>query len=255
MPGRRPGEVVEERHELDEREDILSMLVAARDDVPVRQDPAVRVEDDARTGTAADAGAEAGLRVPASPAARLSASAALFEDQAGAEQAQHVFATYRPGWAAEVGAGDVLVGGRNFGTGSSRPAPSLMADLGIRASRYRLSLPGEGGKRLDRLMRLGCGEGADAIWLARNGWTVTAIDISAVALSRAREAAEEITARTRACRGSGATTSRRIRRRRCRSPCAGSSGRPARRRPWRDRVSRHRRGPERCRPRGRRRTR
>ena len=50
-----------------------------------------------------------------------------------AEQAQHVFATYRPGWAAEVGAGDVLVGGRNFGTGSSRPAPSLMADLGIRA--------------------------------------------------------------------------------------------------------------------------
>jgi 3-isopropylmalate/(R)-2-methylmalate dehydratase small subunit len=50
-----------------------------------------------------------------------------------AEQARHVFATYRPGWAAEVGAGDVLVGGRNFGTGSSRPAPSLMADLGIRA--------------------------------------------------------------------------------------------------------------------------
>jgi len=49
------------------------------------------------------------------------------------EQARHVFATYRPGWAAEVGAGDVVVGGRNFGTGSSRPAPSLMADLGIRA--------------------------------------------------------------------------------------------------------------------------
>ena len=50
-----------------------------------------------------------------------------------AEQAKHVFATYRPGWADEVGAGDVIVGGRNFGTGSSRPAPSLMADLGIRA--------------------------------------------------------------------------------------------------------------------------
>ena len=50
-----------------------------------------------------------------------------------ADQAKHVFATYRPGWADEVGIGDVLVGGRNFGTGSSRPAPSLMADLGIRA--------------------------------------------------------------------------------------------------------------------------
>ena len=50
-----------------------------------------------------------------------------------AEQARHVFATYRPGWAAQVAPGDVIVGGRNFGTGSSRPAPSLMADLGIRA--------------------------------------------------------------------------------------------------------------------------
>jgi SAM-dependent methyltransferase len=37
---------------------------------------------------------------------------------------------------------------------------------------------------------VGCGEGADAIWLARNGWTVTAIDISQVALGRAREAAD-----------------------------------------------------------------
>src|SRR3954451_22777952 len=50
-----------------------------------------------------------------------------------AEQAKHVFATYRPGWAAAVGKGDVIVGGRNFGTGSSRPAPSLMADLGVTA--------------------------------------------------------------------------------------------------------------------------
>jgi len=41
-----------------------------------------------------------------------------------------------------------------------------------------------------RALDVGCGEGADAIWLARNGWTVTAIDISQVALGRAREAAE-----------------------------------------------------------------
>jgi SAM-dependent methyltransferase len=37
---------------------------------------------------------------------------------------------------------------------------------------------------------VGCGEGADAIWLARRGWTVTAIDISDVAVGRARGAAE-----------------------------------------------------------------
>ena len=41
-----------------------------------------------------------------------------------------------------------------------------------------------------RALDVGCGEGADAIWLARSGWTVTAIDISDVALARAREAAE-----------------------------------------------------------------
>ena len=41
-----------------------------------------------------------------------------------------------------------------------------------------------------RALDVGCGEGADAIWLARRGWTVTAIDISDLALGRAREAAE-----------------------------------------------------------------
>lgn len=34
---------------------------------------------------------------------------------------------------------------------------------------------------------LGCGEGADAIWLAERGWLVTAVDISRVALQRAAE--------------------------------------------------------------------
>src|SRR5271165_4450548 len=41
-----------------------------------------------------------------------------------------------------------------------------------------------------RALDVGCGEGADAIWLAQRGWTVAAIDISDVALRRAREAAE-----------------------------------------------------------------
>jgi len=35
---------------------------------------------------------------------------------------------------------------------------------------------------------VGCGEGADAIWLAERGWRVTAADISSVALERARAA-------------------------------------------------------------------
>jgi SAM-dependent methyltransferase len=41
-----------------------------------------------------------------------------------------------------------------------------------------------------RALDVGCGEGADAIWLARRGWAVTAIDIASVAVDRAREAAE-----------------------------------------------------------------
>jgi len=41
-----------------------------------------------------------------------------------------------------------------------------------------------------RALDVGCGEGADAIWLAGQGWTVTALDISDVALRRGRQAAE-----------------------------------------------------------------
>ncbi|MBB5868929.1 SAM-dependent methyltransferase [Allocatelliglobosispora scoriae] len=38
---------------------------------------------------------------------------------------------------------------------------------------------------------VGCGEGADAIWLAAAGWQVTAFDVSAVALERAARQAVE----------------------------------------------------------------
>ena len=42
-----------------------------------------------------------------------------------------------------------------------------------------------------RALDLGCGEGADAVWLARQGWQVTATDISRVALDRAAAHAAE----------------------------------------------------------------
>ncbi len=38
---------------------------------------------------------------------------------------------------------------------------------------------------------LGCGEGADAVWLAEQGWRVTAVDIAAAALKRAAAHAED----------------------------------------------------------------
>lgn len=46
------------------------------------------------------------------------------------------------------------------------------------------------GVPVGRALDVGCGEGADAIWLASAGWAVTALDVSAVALERARAHAE-----------------------------------------------------------------
>ncbi|HEX4219992.1 MAG TPA: class I SAM-dependent methyltransferase [Acidimicrobiales bacterium] len=58
---------------------------------------------------------------------------------------------------------------------SGRPNGRLLAEVGDLT-------PG-------RALDIGCGEGADAIWLAQQGWAVTAIDISEVAVSRALAAA------------------------------------------------------------------
>jgi SAM-dependent methyltransferase len=47
------------------------------------------------------------------------------------------------------------------------------------------------GRPPGRALDVGSGEGADAIWLARNGWAVVAADISSVALERAAQHARD----------------------------------------------------------------
>jgi 3-isopropylmalate/(R)-2-methylmalate dehydratase small subunit len=47
------------------------------------------------------------------------------------EQARAVFAANRPGWVDEVKYGDFIVGGRNYGMGSSRPAARSVRNVGI----------------------------------------------------------------------------------------------------------------------------
>ena len=49
------------------------------------------------------------------------------------ERTKLIFAAYRPGWAEQVRQGDILIAGRNFGAGSSRPAAEILRVLGISA--------------------------------------------------------------------------------------------------------------------------
>lgn len=48
-----------------------------------------------------------------------------------AEQPKYVFQANRPGWVKEVRPGDIIVGGKNFGMGSSRPAARSLKNLGL----------------------------------------------------------------------------------------------------------------------------
>ncbi|TLM71168.1 bifunctional 2-polyprenyl-6-hydroxyphenol methylase/3-demethylubiquinol 3-O-methyltransferase UbiG [Pseudarthrobacter sp. NamB4] len=77
---------------------------------------------------------------------------------------------------------------------SGKPNPQLVREAG--------------GLRPGKALDLGCGEGADAIWLAQQGWTVTAVDVSAVALERARAHEKAALARESVHAAEGAITSR-----------------------------------------------
>lgn len=48
-----------------------------------------------------------------------------------AEQRKLVFSANRPGWADAVKPGDLIVGGRNFGTGSGRPVGKVFSECGV----------------------------------------------------------------------------------------------------------------------------
>jgi 3-isopropylmalate/(R)-2-methylmalate dehydratase small subunit len=47
------------------------------------------------------------------------------------EAARHVFYQVRPGWTDQVNKGDIVLAGRNFGVGSSRPVATLFTELGV----------------------------------------------------------------------------------------------------------------------------
>jgi 3-isopropylmalate/(R)-2-methylmalate dehydratase small subunit len=47
------------------------------------------------------------------------------------EAAKHIFYEVRPGWTDDVSAGDIVLAGKNFGVGSSRPVAALFAELGV----------------------------------------------------------------------------------------------------------------------------
>jgi 3-isopropylmalate/(R)-2-methylmalate dehydratase small subunit len=47
------------------------------------------------------------------------------------EAAKHMFYAVRPGWTDQVSPGDIVVAGKNFGLGSSRPVAALFTELGV----------------------------------------------------------------------------------------------------------------------------
>ncbi|MBT5459090.1 MAG: 3-isopropylmalate dehydratase [Rhodospirillaceae bacterium] len=58
----------------------------------------------------------------------LPGRAQLFTEE---EQKLCVFEANRPGWLDEIDDGDIIIGGQNFGMGSSRPAARSLRNIGL----------------------------------------------------------------------------------------------------------------------------
>ena len=86
-------------------------------------------------------------------------------------------------------------------TDSPSPADGYLGDPDVQADWDKLYLDRDqlwsgqpngalvaevGGLVPGRVLDVGCGEGADAVWLAGQGWDVTALEVSGVALARAK---------------------------------------------------------------------
>jgi thioredoxin reductase/SAM-dependent methyltransferase len=139
---------------------------------PAEPDGATTVPGVWLAGNVADSQAQ----VVSSAAAGLQAGAAINADLV-AEDSRAAVAAYREqvrmmfdeaAWEERYRAKPAIWSGR--------PNPQLIAE----------AVDLTPGRALD----VGCGEGADAIWLAERGWQVTAVDISTTALQRATTHAE-----------------------------------------------------------------
>ncbi len=111
-------------------------------------------------------------QVIGSAAAGLTAAAAINADLAvadAARDAEAVFDQSEAAWDERYGSHDRVWSGQ--------PNAAVVAELDGLSP----------GTALDA----GAGEGADAVWLARQGWRVTAAELSSVALQRAEQAARD----------------------------------------------------------------
>jgi thioredoxin reductase/SAM-dependent methyltransferase len=109
-------------------------------------------------------------QVVAAAAAGVRAGAAVNADLIAAETRRAVTLRRTPGseyWEARYGGADPIWSGK--------PNATLV--------REAADLPA------GHALELGCGEGADAVWLAGRGWRVTAVDIARAALDRGAAAA------------------------------------------------------------------